>query len=175
MNFLTISNMILPMMVVVVIIYGLLKEIPIYDVFIEGAKEGLELSVTIIPYLLGMVVAINIFVSSDFLSIISNLLGDIFYNIGFPIEIFPMALVRPISGTASLAILNDILTNYHPDSFVGRVASTLQGSTDTTLYVLTLYFGSIGIKKGRYALTVGLIADFFGIIASVLVCSLIFG
>lgn len=169
-----ISSLIIPIMVLSVVIYGIYKKVNIYDVFIEGAKESFEMIFTIFPYLLGMMLAINLFLHSNILSNLSNLISPLLDLIGVPFDIVPMAIMRPISGNSSLAILNNIFLNYGPDSFIGRLASTIQGSTDTTFYVLTLYFGSVGIKKIRYALIAGLFADLIGIIASIVIVKLVF-
>lgn len=169
-----ISSLIIPIMVLSVVIYGIYKKVNIYDVFIEGSKESFEMIFTIFPYLLGMMLAINLFLHSNILSNLSNLISPLLDLIGVPFDIVPMAIMRPISGNSSLAILNNIFLNYGPDSFIGRLASTIQGSTDTTFYVLTLYFGSVGIKKIRYALIAGLFADLIGIIASIMIVKLVF-
>ena len=169
-----ISSLIIPIMVLSVVIYGIYKKVNIYDVFIEGAKESFEMIFTIFPYLLGMMLAINLFLHSNILSNLSNLISPLLNLIGVPFDIVPMAIMRPISGNSSLAILNNIFLNYGPDSFIGRLASTIQGSTDTTFYVLTLYFGSVGIKKIRYSLLAGLFADLIGIIASIIIVKLVF-
>ena len=169
-----ISSLIIPIMVLSVVIYGIYKKVNIYDVFIEGAKESFEMIFTIFPYLLGMMLAINLFLHSNILSNLSNLISPLLDLIGVPFDIVPMAIMRPISGNSSIAILNNIFLNYGPDSFIGRLASTIQGSTDTTFYVLTLYFGSIGIKKIKYALIAGLFADLIGIIASIIIVKLVF-
>ena len=169
-----ISSLIIPIMVLSVVIYGIYKKVNIYDVFIEGAKESFEMIFTIFPYLLGMMLAINLFLHSNILSNLSNLISPLLDLIGVPFDIVPMAIMRPISGNSSLAILNNIFLNYGPDSFIGRLASTIQGSTDTTFYVLTLYFGSVGIKKIRYSLLAGLFADLIGIIASIIIVKLVF-
>ncbi len=169
-----ISKMIIPLFVLFVVFYGYKKKIMIYDTFLEGAKEGLITVFHIFPAILAMVFAINIFLNSHILEILFSTFTPFFEKINLPIQILPMAFVRPISGTASLAIMNDIFANFGPDSFVGRLASTLQGCTDTTIYVLALYFGSIKINKTRYALSTGLFADLIGIIASFIIVHLIF-
>lgn len=169
-----ISSLIIPIMVLGVVIYGIYKKVNIYDVFIEGAKESFEMIFTVFPYLLGMMLAINLFLHSNILSNITSLITPILDLIGIPFDVIPMAIMRPISGTSSLAILNNIFESFGPDSFVGRLASTIQGSTDTTFYVITLYFGSIGIKKIRYSLYAGLFADLIGIIASIVIVRMIF-
>lgn len=169
-----ISSLIIPIMVLGVVIYGIYKKVNIYDVFIEGAKESFEMIFTVFPYLLGMMLAINLFLHSNILSNITSFITPILDLIGIPFDIIPMAVMRPISGTSSLAILNNIFESFGPDSFIGRLASTIQGSTDTTFYVITLYFGSIGIKKIRYSLYAGLFADLIGIIASIIIVQLVF-
>lgn len=161
-----INYTIIPMIVIIIIMFGLIKGFDIYDLFIEGCKEGINLAIKIIPPYFAMVFAINIFNGSGVINFIINNLILVPKNIRL---VIPMALVRPISGTASLAILNQIFSNYGPDSLVGNIASTLQGCTDTTFYVLALYFGSIKIKKTRYALIVGLMADLVGVITAIIV------
>ena len=170
-----ISNILIPLLVLGVVLYGIIKKVDVYDVFIEGAKEGINIGVSIFPYMLGMILGINILLKSNFLDVIFNFLKPLFDLANIPIDILPMALLRPISGTASLAIMNDIFMNFGPDSFIGRLASTLQGCTDTTIYVLALYFGSIKVTKTRYSLTVGLFADLMGIIAAFIITFIFFG
>lgn len=169
-----ISKIIIPLFVVTIILYGLKKKINIYDVFLKGAKEGLITVFNIFPSVIAMVFAVNILLSSELLETLLVFLKPIFSYFNLPFNILPMAIVRPISGTASLAILNNLLRDFGPDSFIGRLASTLQGCTDTTIYVLALYFGSIKVTKTRYALKVGLFADFIGIVASFTVVKLLF-
>ena len=169
-----ISSFIIPLLVFFIVLYGIYKKVNVYDTFVDGAKESFEMIFTIFPYLLGMMLAINLFLHSNILSNLSNLISPLLDLIGVPFDIVPMAIMRPISGNSSLAILNNIFLNYGPDSFIGRLASTIQGSTDTTFYVLTLYFGSVGIKKIRYSLLAGLFADLIGIIASIIIVKLVF-
>ena len=122
----------------------------------------------------GMIIAINILVSSGIINDISGLFSSFFSSMGFPIEVLPLAILRPISGSSALAILNDILIIHGPDSFIGRVASVMQGSTDTTVYIISMYFASVGIKKIRYSLVVGLLADFIAIVLSFVVVRFFF-
>jgi len=171
----TISLFILPIIVVIIIIYGFKKKVNIYDLFCDGALNGLKMSLKVFPFLAGMIFAVNLIVDSGLINFIFSPLSSILSKINLPIDILPMAFMRPISGTASIALMNDILRNFGPDSFVGRVASTIQGSTDTTFYVITLYFGSIGVSKIRYALKVGLFADLIGITLSFILVYLFFG
>ncbi len=168
------SKLIIPLFVLFVVFYAFRKKVMIYDTFLEGAKEGLITVFHIFPSIIAMVFAINIFLNSHLLETMFSVISPLLEKINLPLNILPMAFVRPISGTASLAIMNDIFTNFGPDSFVGRLASTIQGCTDTTIYVLALYFGSIKINKTRHALSTGLFADLIGIIASFIVVSLIF-
>lgn len=170
----TISKLIIPLFVLFVVFYAFRKKVMIYDTFLEGAKEGLITVFHIFPSIVAMVFAINIFLNSHILETLFGIISPILTKINLPINILPMAFVRPISGTASLAIMNEIFIDFGPDSFVGRLASTIQGCTDTTIYVLALYFGSIKINKTRYALSTGLFADFIGIVASFIVVSLLF-
>lgn len=169
-----ISNYIIPIIVLIIILYALKKRVDIYDTFIDGTKESFDMTLKVFPNLLAMVFGVNIFLKSGILDFIFNNLKPIFSYINVQIEILPMAIMRPISGSASLAILNDIFLNYGPDSFIGTVASIIQGSTDTTFYVLTLYFGSIGIKKIRYAMWAGLFSDLVGIVTAIILGNVLF-
>ena len=169
-----ISNYIIPIIVLIIVLYALKKRVDIYDTFIDGTKESFDMTLKVFPNLLAMVFGVNIFLKSGVLDFISNNLKPIFSYINVQIEILPMAIMRPISGSASLAILNDIFLNYGPDSFIGTVASIIQGSTDTTFYVLTLYFGSIGIKKIRYAMWAGLFSDLVGIVTAIILGNALF-
>lgn len=170
-----ISKIVIPLFVFIVIFYGFVKKVNLYDSFLEGAKEGLQISLSVFPNVLAMVFAINIFLDSNFVYEILDVFKPLLDLVNIPLDILPMAILRPISGTATLAIMNDIFVSYGPDSYAGRLASVLQGCTDTTIYVLALYFGSVGVKKIRYSLTVGLIADFIGISVAFLLSSLFFG
>ena len=161
-----ISNLILPLIVLIVIIYGIKKKIDVYDTFVEGAKESFDMIIKLFPTLLAMILGVNIFVKSGVLDIITKI---IFKIIKIPKEIIPLALMRPISGSSGIAILNTILEKYGANNEISKMASIIQGSTDTTFYILTLYFGSIGIKKTKYALKVGLLADLIGIISAIII------
>lgn len=168
------SNYIIPLIVLIIVLYAIKKRVNVYDTFIEGSKESFDMTLKIFPSLLAMIFGINIFLKSGILEFIFNYLSPIFSYIHVQIEILPMAIMRPISGSASLAILNDIFLNYGPDSFIGTVASIIQGSTDTTFYVLTLYFGSVGIKKIKYAMWAGLFSDLIGIISAIVLGNILF-
>ncbi len=169
-----ISKIILPLFVIVIIFYGVKKKVNVYDTFLEGAKEGLVTTFNIFPAIIAMIFAINIFLDSNVLGFIIDSLSKYIGNINIPLEIIPMALLRPISGTASLAIMNDLFKTFGPDSFIGYLASILQGCTDTTVYVIALYFGSIKVTKIKHALWTGLFADLVGIVMAVILTNLFF-
>lgn len=158
------NNYIISIIVIVIIVYGFVKRCDIYDSFVTGALDGLKIVVEIIPVMLAMIFAVNIFVGSGFLNAIGGKFKDI----------IPMIVLRPISGNASLAMLSTIYQNYGVDSYTSFLASVIQGATDTTIYVLALYFSSIKIKKTRYSLGVGLFADFCGITAALIVARFFF-
>ena len=169
-----ISTIIIPLIVLFIIIYGYKKKINIYDSFLDGAKEGLISTFNIFPSLIAMVFAINIFLKSNIINTSLSFLTPLLNYLNIPLDILPMAILRPISGSSTLVIMNNIFINYGPDSYMGRLASIIQGCTDTTFYVMSLYFGSIKILKTRYALKVGLFADLCGIIASFIIVRLFF-
>lgn len=169
-----ISIYIIPLFIFVVVSYGAHKKINIYESFLNGAKEGLSMSFDIFPAIIAMIFAINIFLDSNILSSLTIFLKPVLDVFNIPSEILPMALLRPISGTATLALMNEIFYTYGADSFIGRLASIMQGCTDTTFYVLLLYFGSVKVTKSRYALKVGLFADAIGIILAIIMCNLFF-
>lgn len=170
-----ISNLFIPIVVLLIIIVAVKKKVNVYDEFVEGAKEGLQMGFSIFPYLIGMIFGVNILLKSGILDNIFSLFSPIFSFLRIPMEILPMSMIRPISGNASFAVMIDLIKTHGVDSFLGRVASVLQGATDTTIYVISLYFGSVGIKNIRYALKAGLFADLITLIMSVLLVSLVFG
>lgn len=169
------SHLLVPFFVLFIILYGFYKKVNLYDSFLVGAKNGLVTIFQIAPAVIGMVFATNLFLNSHFLDYVFSFFTPVIEFFHIPIEVLPMALVRPISGTASLAIMSNLFSLYGPDSFVGRLASTLQGCTDTTIYVLALYFGSIKVTKTKHALSAGLFADFVGIVAAFVITYLFFG
>ncbi|MFD1777275.1 spore maturation protein [Fredinandcohnia salidurans] len=171
----SISLWLIPAIIGFILLYGTFKRIPTYETFVEGGKEGIKISFSIIPFLVGMLVSISIFRASGAMEFFINLIRPALEFVGFPAEVAPLALIRPISGTAALGMTTDLIATYGPDSFIGILASTMQGSTDTTLYILTVYFGAVGIKKMGDALKVGLLADLVGVVASIIVVTLLFG
>ncbi len=166
---------VVPGLILFALLYASYRRVKIFDTFIEGAREGFGMSVRLIPFLVGMIVAIGLFRESGAMELLSNLLIPLLNIIGIPADLLPLAIMRPVSGSSALAITTELMNTFGPDSLIGRMAATMQGSTDTTLFVLTLYFGAVGIKKTRHALNVGLIADAAGILAAVLVCRMVFG
>ncbi|MVP00084.1 MULTISPECIES: spore maturation protein [Paenibacillus] len=164
----------IPVLIVFIPLYAAYRKVPVYESFVEGAKEGFDTAIKIIPHLVGMMVAISIFRASGALELTLGWLKPLFQAFGVPSEVLPLAILRPITGAGSLAFTTDLIAQFGPDSLIGRIASTVQGSTDTTLYVITVYFGAIGIRKAGYALKVGLISDVVGFIASIIICLLVF-
>lgn len=173
--FSTVSAWAIPVLISAVIIYAAVKKIPIFDTFVEGGKEGFAIAVSLIPYMVGMLVAMGVFRESGAFDLFVSLISPITDLLGIPGEVVPLAIMRPISGNGALAITADIMQRFGPDSVIGLIAATMQGSTDTTFYILTVYFGTVGIKKVRYSMTVGLLADLVGFLAAVIICQLVFG
>ncbi len=166
------SSLFIPFIVIIVIIYGTSKKLNVYDTFIEGTKEALPMILNMFPSLLAMIFGINIFTNSGLIDSLFTFLKPIFLMINIPLEILPIAVMRPLSGSFGLALLNDMYQTYGPDSYLSMLSSVIQGSSDTTIYIITLYFGTIGIKKIKYALWAGLIADLATIILSLLIVPL---
>lgn len=170
----TVSFIILPIIVLSILITAFIKKVNIYDKFLEGAKEGLIMTFKIAPNIFAMIFAVNIFIKSSFLSDIFSFITPVLTKMNLTSEIIPMCFLRSISGTSTLGIMANIFETYGPDSIMGYLASIIQGSSDTTLYVIALYFGSVGITKSRYALKAGLFADLIGIIVSFILVSFFF-
>ncbi|AFQ43103.1 spore maturation protein [Desulfosporosinus meridiei] len=172
-----ISRWAIPLLLLLVPIVAYIRGVPVYESFVEGAEEGFKTGVRILPFLIGMLVAIRVFVDSGALSILSQWLRPLINILGLDPDfaaIIPLAIMRPLSGSGALGVATQLINEYGPDSYIGRLASTLQGSTDTTFFVLTVYFGSVGIKKYRYALKLGLLADLIGLIVSVWIVTKVF-
>ncbi len=163
-----------PVLIFVILLSGIITRQPVYELFVEGAKEGLHICVRIFPYILGMMVAISLFRSGGALDILAKVLRPLCDFLHIPTEVLPLALMRPLSGSGALGITADIIATEGPDSSAGLLASVMQGSTDTTLYILAVYFGAVGIKKYRYAMAVGLSADMVSFLAAAIVCQIFF-
>jgi len=169
-----VSNLAIPLLIIVFVGYGAIKKVKVYESFVEGAKEGFNIAVKIIPYLVAMLIAIGIFRAGGGMDWLILFLQPLTNLIGLPAEALPMALMRPLSGSGSLGIMSENLAVYGPDSFIGILVSTFYGSTETTFYVLALYFGAVNIKNTRHALPVGLIADSAGILGALFIVKLLF-
>ncbi|MDK2816666.1 MAG: spore maturation protein [Moorella sp. (in: firmicutes)] len=172
---LEVSRWAIPMVLFFIPLYGYLRGVPVYETFVAGAEDGFKVAVKIIPFLVGMLMAIGVFRASGAMDLLARLLNPVLQLIGVPGEILPLAIMRPLSGGGALGIAAELIGNYGPDSFIGRLASVMQGSTDTTFYVLTVYFGSVGVRRYRYALALGLLADISSLIAAIVICRLMFG
>jgi len=169
-----VSRWFVPLFIVFVLFYACLKRVKVYECFVSGAEEGFAIAVRIIPYLVAMMTAVSIFRNAGVLDIIAGLGEKAFQTLHIPPEILPLAIMRPFSGGGALGIAAELINSYGPDSLIGRLASTMQGSTDTTFFVLAVYFGSVGVKRYRYSLAVGLIADLSTFIASIYIVNKIF-
>ena len=169
------SYFVIPILVVGFPLYGLIKGVRVYEVFVEGAKEGFEVAVTIIPYLVAILFAIGMFRESGAMEFLIGLLDPVLGFIGVPAEVLPMAIIRPLTGSGSAAIVADMINQYGEDSIFVKMAATMFGSTETTFYVIAVYFGAINIRNTRHAVPAGLIADAVGVFASVYAVKLLFG
>ena len=170
-----ISALFVPLFIVSIVIYGLAKKVPVYDAFIRGARQGLPTVIRILPFVVGFVFAIRIFSASGCFEYIAAALSPLLKPAGIPPEILPLALMRPFSGSASIAMLTTIMQRFGPDTLIGRSASTLMGSSETLFYTSSLYFGSVGVKQTRYTIPASLVSEVFGLFSSVLLCRLFFG
>lgn len=165
----------IPLMIAVFLGWGFAKKVRVYEVFVEGAKDGFNTAVRIIPYLVAMLFAIGIFRASGAMDVLVSIIAPLTNLIGMPPDTLPMALMRPLSGSGSLGIMTELMKTHGPDSFIGVLASTMYGSSETTFYVLAVYFGSVGIKNTRHAVPVGLMADVAGMLGAVFICRILFG
>lgn len=170
-----ISRWAIPFVLLMVPLVAMLRGVNVFETFVEGAENGFATAIKIIPYLVAMLVAVSVFRASGALDILMKITSPVLGWVGFPAEVLPHAIMRPLSGGAALGIATDVIKTSGPDSFVGRLVSTMQGSSDTTFYVLTLYFGSVGISRYRYSIISGLSADLTTLIASVYICHQMFG
>lgn len=169
-----ISKYAIPFILLFIPAFGFFKKVKVYESFTEGAKEGFSTAIKIIPYLVAMLVAIGIFRASGAMELFTKALSPVTKRIGMPGEVLPMALMRPLSGGGASGVMNSLFEAHGPDSIIGRMASIMMGSTETTFYVLAVYFGAVSIRKTRHALPAGLIADAVGIITAVVVTNLMF-
>lgn len=169
-----ISIIAIPLMMTVILLHGWVKGVNMYDSFVEGAAEGFKTSIRIMPCLVAIFIAVGLMRRSGFIDYLINLANPLMTIIGIPSEVLPLVIMRPISGSGALAILRDILHTYGPDSFIGRLSSTMMGSAETIFYTMAVYFGSVGVKKGRHTLGAALISHLASVIAAVVVCTYLF-
>lgn len=170
-----ISRWAIPVILLLVPLFAMIRGVKVFEAFVRGAETGFSTAIKTIPYLVAMMVSINIFRASGAMEVLVKLISPLLNTIGFPAELLPHAVMRPLSGGAALGIATDIIASHGPDSFLGRLVSTMQGTSDTTFYVLTLYFGSVGIYRYRYAIYSGLAADITTLLASVYIVSALYG
>ena len=167
-NFL--SVLAIPATIIIIILYGLKEKVKVFDVFLDGAKEGMQIVIELFPTLLGIFLAIGFLRSSGILDFIISIVSPITNILGIPSQILPLAMLRPISGSASIGVVVDIMKNHGVDSLIGTIASTIMGSTETTFYTIAVYTACVKIKKIRFVLLAALLADFAGMVASVVIC-----
>jgi len=170
----TISLLAIPFLLAFFPLYAALKRVKVYEQFVEGAKEGFQVAVTIIPYLVAILVAIGMFRGAGGIDLLTAWLRPVMDAVHFPSDLLPMCLMRPLSGSGTLGIFTELVTQFGPDSLIARTAGTIYGSTETTFYVIAVYFGAVGVQRTRHAVPAGLIADLVGIVASVIICRLVF-
>lgn len=171
----TVSLLAVPLILGFFTLYAALRGVKVYEEFVEGAKEGFHTAVRIIPFLVAILVAVRMFREAGGIDIVAAILSPVLSPLGFPVDLLPMTLVRPLSGGATTGLFGELVTKLGPDSPITRTAATIFGSTETTFYVLAVYFGAVAVKRQRHAIAVGLVADGAGVIASVIICQLYFG
>ncbi len=164
----------LPVLLLWILITAIIKKVPMYEEFTQGAKDGFKVAVNIIPYLVAIIVGISMLRASGAIEMCANLLAPILTKFNIPADVLPLTIVRSLSGSAALGVFSDIANNLGPDNYATKLAAVMVGSSETTFYVLAVYFGAVGISKIRYALLVGLMADLIGIIAAIFVCAHLF-
>lgn len=164
----------IPIFLLFIPLYGALRKVKVYECFVEGAKEGFQVGMRIIPYLVAILVAVGMLRGAGAIDILAGWLDPLLRRVGVPAEILPLAIMRPLSGSGSMGIVTELIKAHGPDSFIARLAATAYASTETTFYVLAVYFGAVGIKKARHAVVAGLFADIVSLIAAVFICRLVF-
>ncbi len=168
------SNALFLLFIVGIPLYGVIKKINVFDAFIEGARTGFDTSVNLIPYLIGMLVAIGMLRASGFFDLLHHLLAPVLNAIGMPADLLPLALIRPFSGSAANGVMAELIHQHGGNSFIAKTAATMMGGTETTFYVIAVYFGAVNIRRTRHAIPAGLLADLAGIIAAVIICRYFF-
>ena len=169
-----ISLLAIPSILTMFPLYAAARGVPVYEEFVEGAKEGFQVAIRIIPFLVAILVAVGMFRAAGGVDLLARMLSPIFQPLRFPPELLPLVLMRPLSGSGSNGIFAELVKTYGPDSLIAKMGATVMGSTETTFYVIAVYFGSIAIRRTRHAVAAGLIADLAGVVASVVICNLVF-
>jgi spore maturation protein B len=169
-----VSKLSIPFLLSVIPLYAALRCVRVYEEFVEGAKEGFDVAIRIVPYLVAILVAIGMFRAAGGIEMVSAALGPLMRALDFPSDLLPMVLMRPLSGSGTLGLFAELVKEHGADSLISRIGGTIYGSTETTFYVLAVYFGSVAIKRTRYAVLAGLTADLVGVIASVWICNAVF-
>ena len=164
----------IPVMLVAIPLIGIIRKVKVYDVFVDGAKEGFDVAIKIIPFLVGILVAIGMFRASGAMELLTAALQPVMNATRFPAELMPLAILRTLTGSGSLAFTTDLIKTHGPDSQIARMAATMYGSSETTFYVLAVYFGAVSVKKTRHAVPAALIGDLVAAIATVAVCMWMF-
>lgn len=170
-----IENFAVPGVIGIIILAALIKKVPVFDVFLEGAKDGLDTAISILPALVALIVSVGIFKASGALDMLCFALTPIANLIMVPAEVIPLTLLRPISGSGALVVFTDIIETFGPDSYIGKVASVIQGSTETTVYTIAVYYGATKVRDSRYNLPASLTADIVGFIMSGVAVRLMIG
>jgi spore maturation protein B len=168
------STLAIPFIVSFFPLYAFARGVKVYEEFVEGAREGFNVAVRIIPYLVAILVAVGMFRAAGGIQMVAQWLGPVLDRIGFPADLLPVVLVRPLSGSATTGLFAELVKAHGPDSFIARTAGTIMGSTETTFYVLAVYFGSVGIRRTRHAVLAGLTADLTGVVVSFVICRAVF-
>jgi len=164
----------IPVLIVAIALVGMIRKVKVFDAFVTGAKDGFQVAVNIIPFLVGLLVAIGMFRASGAMDLLTAALKPIMSATGFPAELFPLAILRTLTGSGSLAFTTDLIKTYGADSLIARMAAVMYGSSETTFYVLAVYFGAVAVKKTRHAVPAALIGDLVAAIATVAICAWMF-
>ena len=168
------SNWLIPLIIMVSLIFGITKKVPVYETFIDGAKDGLKVAINIVPYLIAIITAISMLRASGAIELAQKAFSEVLNTFNIPVDVLPVMIVRSLSGSAVLGIFSDIAHQFGPDSYVTKLTAVMVGSSETTFYVLAVYFGAVGIKKFRHALLAGILADIVGIITAIVIANILF-
>ena len=169
-----ISAWLIPIIVLGSLAWGLVKKVPVYETFVDGAKDGLKVTVSVVPYLIAIIVAVSMLRASGAIEIAQHLLSGLLDWLKIPVDVLPVMIIRSLSGSAVLGLFSEIAHTFGPDAYVTKLTAIMVGSSETTFYVLAVYFGSVGVKKFRHALCAGIFADIIGIAAAVIVARWLF-